>query len=308
MQELRTDELTGTRVIIAPSRATRPGDAVRIDPVAHDVAPATCPFCAGNETMTPPEVARTGPGAPDTPGWRVRVVPNLYPMVGDGVDGAHEVVILSPAHTADFGSLGDTAAIEALTVVRDRAQFHLSHGLVHAQPFVNHGRAGGASIAHPHAQLVALGIVPPRVDGLLDRFATAGRDLVADAIDDTRNRKLVVADGDAVSWCPSASASPFLVRCALRGAGPRFDLAGDDDVAAAAIAVRDAIAAIQRVLGDLAYNVVVNTGPRDDPRPFHWWIDVIPRLTVLAGFELGTGLFVNVVAPEAAARALVDAP
>lgn len=307
MQELRLDEMTGARVLIAPSRATRPGDAVRIDPVAHDVAPATCPFCTGNETMTPPEVMRTGPGAPDTPGWRVRVVPNLYPLVGDGVDGAHEVVVLSPAHTADFGSLGDTAAVEAFTAVRDRARHHLDHGLVHAQPFVNHGRAAGASIAHPHAQLVALGIVPPRVDVLLDRFAAAGVDLVVDAIDDARDRKLVVADTDAVTWCPPASPSPFFVRCATVAAGPRFDLAGDDEISTIALAIRDALAAIQRVLGDLAYNVVVNTGPRDDPRLFHWWVDVVPRLTVIAGFELGAGLFVNVVTPEAAVDALVDA-
>jgi UDPglucose--hexose-1-phosphate uridylyltransferase len=257
--------------------------------------------------MTPPEVARVGPGAPDTPGWRVRVVPNLYPLVGDGVDGAHEVVILSPSHTADLGALDDTAAIEAVCALRDRAHHHLTHGLVHALPFVNHGRAAGASLPHPHAQLVALGIVPPRVDALLDRFTATGHDLVAAAITEARHANLVVADGDVVSWCPPASWSPFLVRCALVATGPRFDLATDDDTAAVAIAVRDVIACIQRVLGDLAYNFVVNTAPRDDPRPFHWWIDVVPRLTVLAGFELGAGLFVNVVEPRAAAAALVDA-
>ena len=307
MEELRVDVLTGAQVIVAPSRATRPGDAVRVERVERDSPSPTCPFCTGNETMTPPEVARTGTGMPNTPGWRVRVVPNLYPMVGDGVDGAHEVVILSPSHTADLGALEDAAAIEAVRVVRDRAHHHLAHGLVHAQPFVNHGHPAGASLPHPHAQLVALDLVPPRVDALLDRFTNESRDLVVSSLDSARHRDLVVADGDAVTWCPEASWSPFLVRCALPAAGPRFDLADDDETATIALAVREAVASIQRVLGDLAYNVVVNTAPRGDSRPFHWWVDVVPRLTVLAGFELGTGMFVNVVPPEAAAGALLDA-
>jgi UDPglucose--hexose-1-phosphate uridylyltransferase len=259
--------------------------------------------------MTPPEVARLGRGAADTPGWRVRIVPNLYPIVGVGIDGAHEVVIMSPSHADDFGALDDATAIDTMVALRDRAHHHLESGLVHAQPFVNHGRTAGASIAHPHAQLVSLAVVPPRVDALLDRFASAGRDLVAAAIDDAKERSLLVGDGGAgaaVSWCPPASWSPFLVRCALPGGGPRFDQADDAALAEAALAMRNAIARIQRVLGDLAYNVVVQSAPRDDPRPFHWWIDVIPRVTVLAGFELATGMFVNVVPAEVAVAALRD--
>src|SRR4051812_8580472 len=104
MQELAVDELTGDQVIFAPARALRP-DTFRVEGTALPPAVASCPFCDGNESETPPEVARIGPGAPETPGWRVRVVPNKYPIVGDGVPGAHEVVILSPAHHADFGML-----------------------------------------------------------------------------------------------------------------------------------------------------------------------------------------------------------
>ena len=104
MQELLVDELTGDRVILAPARALRP-DTFRVHGVQSPPSVARCPFCDGNEHETPPEVARIGPGAPDTPGWHVRVVPNKYPIVGDGVRGAHEVVIFSPAHDADFGAL-----------------------------------------------------------------------------------------------------------------------------------------------------------------------------------------------------------
>jgi UDPglucose--hexose-1-phosphate uridylyltransferase len=311
MQELRRDDLTGTCVILAPSRATRPGDAVRVEPATAPtrepaVAASPCPFCRGYETLTPPEVARTGGGDPETPGWRVRAVPNLYPVVGDGVDGAHEVVILSPSHDADFAALDDDRAVEVFTMLRDRAAHHLARGLRHAQPFINHGRAAGASLPHPHAQLVVLGFVPPRVDMLLDRFARAERDLVAEECNRARGRAYLVTDGPAVVWCPPASWSPFMARVAVPATGSRFDEASDDDVRAAAVAVRDVLSAQKRVLGDFPYNVIIETGPTGDGRPFHWWIDVVPRLTVVAGFELGTGLWVNVVSPDAAAQALRD--
>src|SRR4051794_6215406 len=175
MQELVVDPLTGDRVILAPGRALRP-DTFRVQ---HEPAPPTvadCPFCAGNEHETPPEVARIGPGAPDAPGWRVRVVPNKYPIVGDGVDGAHEVVMLSPGHNADIGRLTIEQAIDVFAALRDRARFHLDRGCAYAQAFVNHGKAAGASIAHPHAQLVALDIVPERVISIVERAGSVLED------------------------------------------------------------------------------------------------------------------------------------
>jgi UDPglucose--hexose-1-phosphate uridylyltransferase len=176
MPELRVDPLTGTPVILAPGRASRPdthrGDAQNNAPRA---AAVNCPFGTGNEHLTPPEVFRTGTGAPDTPGWRARVVPNLYPIVGGELPGAHEVVILSPDHDAPLGQLSDAQATEVFGILRDRASHHLAAGLVHAQPFVNYGRAAGASIEHPHAQLVALGFVPPAVEHGLQLFAAAAR-------------------------------------------------------------------------------------------------------------------------------------
>ncbi len=161
MQQLLVDELTGDTVILAPARALRP-DTFRVeaDPLAASVA--TCPFCRGNEHETPPEVARIGPGTPDTPGWTLRVVPNKFPIVGGGVPGAHEVVIFSPAHDADLGALSETAAADVLVALRDRARVHLANGHAYAQAFVNQGKAAGASIEHPHAQLVALDLVPSR--------------------------------------------------------------------------------------------------------------------------------------------------
>ena len=113
MQQLLVDELTGDRVILAPARALRP-DTFRVHADPLPASDAACPFCLGNEHETPPEVARAGSGAPDTPGWTLRVVPNKYPIVGDGVAGAHEVVVFSPAHDAGFGALSEPQAADVL--------------------------------------------------------------------------------------------------------------------------------------------------------------------------------------------------
>lgn len=302
MQRLVVDALTGEHVILAPARALRPDTfRVTMPALAHRVD--DCPFCPGNEAETPPEVARFGTGAPDTPGWRVRAVPNKFPIVGDGVAGAHEVVMLSPAHDADLAALDDVAVADVFLMLRDRAAFHLAQGCVTTSAFVNSGKAAGASIEHPHAQLVALDVVPPTVITLMQRFADARHDLVAA---DAR-AGATVATGDVDVWCPAASRSPFFLRIALADAQPRFDESDDDALRAIAVATRETLRALHRVLGDPAYNVVVHSAPARDDRAFHWWIDVVPRVTVTAGFELGTGTWVNIVEAETAAAALREA-
>ena len=295
MQQLLVDALTGDQVILAPARALRP-DTFRVPPQPQSSA-AACPFCDGHEGETPPEVMRIGRGAPDTPGWEVRVVPNKYPIVGDGVVGAHEVVILSPTHDADFAQITTQAATNVLFALRDRAAFHLAAGLRYAQPFVNHGKAAGASIAHPHAQLVALDTVPPRVATRLQRFAADAGVLVAD-------QEHFVSEGPAPVWSPRAPSSPYAMRCTLIDGGPRFDQASDDELHAVATALHDTVGRLHTRFGDLAYNLIFETAPRDHTEPFQWWVDIVPRLGVVAGFELGTGVLVNIVAPDAAAAAL----
>ena len=299
MQQLLVDELTGDRVILAPARALRP-DTFRVhaDPLPPSVA--TCPFCRGNEHETPPEVARIGPGEPDTPGWTLRVVPNKYPIVGDGVPGAHEVVIFSPAHDADLGALSETAAADVLLALRDRARFHLAHGLRYAQGFVNQGKPAGASIEHPHAQLVALDTVPPRAQTRLNRFS-------ADAFARDQQHRISDAAAPVVVWCPPASPTPFTVRLALADGGARFDEATDADTTAVAHALRAALRSLRGALGEVPYNVMVESAPRGHGDPFRWWIDVVPRVGVAAGFEIATGLSVNIVPPADAAAALQGA-
>jgi UDPglucose--hexose-1-phosphate uridylyltransferase len=307
MSELRRDELSGRWVLLAPGRAARPTTFAAPAPEAR--ARPACPFCPGNEHETPPEVARTGEGRPDTPGWRVRVVPNLYPIVraNDEGGGAHEVLIFTPEHDRSFGLLSDDGAVEAMTVLRDRVRHHLDEGCAYVQAAVNHGQAAGASIEHPHAQVIALDFVPPAVVAALDRVAGAGDDLVAAAAAAAPGRGLAVVEGPAPVWCPEAASSPYEMRVAHRSTRARFDEATDAEIAVVARALRTAVARLTAVVGDAAYNLVVHTAPPGPVGFFHWYVEVQPRLTVPAGFELGTGVDVNVVAPEDAAVQLREA-
>jgi UDPglucose--hexose-1-phosphate uridylyltransferase len=315
--EWRDDPLTGTATIVASGRAARPDThRYRVAESAR-VAVADCPFCPGNEDRTPPEVARLGPGAPDTPGWRVRVVPNLYPIVGGtagtpaggpaAARGAHEVIVLSPAHHRALGDLDDDGVAEVFGMLRARAARHLSDGCEHVTPFVNHGRTAGASIEHPHAQLLALDVVPPGVRATEERFASARRDLVAEDMVGARARGLVVVDGPAPAWCPWASSWPYEMLVAHRSTRARFDEASDAELDAVARATRDALARLGALLGDVAYNVVVHSASRGGPAGYHWHVRITPRLVVRAGFELATGVGVNTVPPEVAAAELAAA-
>jgi len=334
--EIRHDPLSGRNVIIAPGRAARPhgftahgggppdprrtgkGNGGGGDPGSDggsrsDVARRPdddrvkeregCPFCPGHESMTPPEVARRGPGPADGPGWRVRVVPNLYPFTD-----AHEVVVLSPDHDRAFGALDAPAAAEALAVMRDRTAHHLRRGCAYVQALVNHGRAAGASLPHPHAQVVGLDTVPPEATALAARFDSAGADLVARQSAAAAEGGLVVLDGPAAAWCPAAPAMPYQMTVAHRTAGPRFDEASDAVIGETAAALGGALARLGSAAGDPPYNVIVHTAPPSlTAGTFHWYLEVLPRISVVAAFEYGTGVFVNTVSPDDAAAALREA-
>jgi UDPglucose--hexose-1-phosphate uridylyltransferase len=164
--------------------------------------------------------------------------------------------------------------------------------------------AAGASIEHPHAQLVALDVMPPAVTRAIERFETAGVDLVVADLD-RAGGDLRIIDGPAMVWCPWAASAPYELRIALPSAGPRFDKAADAEVEAVAAAARATLARLASAVGDPPYNFVVHTAaPGANPGSFHWYIEVQPRTTVTAGFEQGTGILVNTVAPERAVQHL----
>jgi UDPglucose--hexose-1-phosphate uridylyltransferase len=306
--ELRRDQLTGEVVLLAPGRAARPHTVRGAVPGSNEAR--RCPFCPGHEADTPPEVARVGAGPPDGPGWRVRAFPNLYPIVGgtegrSGATGDHEVVVLSPDHLRDLGGLDDDQTIDVFGVLRDRSRAHAQAGHAYVQIAVNRGREAGASIEHPHAQVLALDFVPPAVEAAVSRFQAVGTDLVAD--DQVRAEAdggLVLRRGEAGAWCGPSSAAPYEVRVAARGGGARYAAAPDAALIDTALAVRDCVRRLNHLLDAPPYNVVVHDGPRGGDERYHWWVTVLPRLSVPAGFELGTGVLVETVDPRDAAEQL----
>lgn len=341
--QIRIDQLTGSRVILAAGRAERPFDFA-VAPRAAAKAD-NCPFCEGREEQTPPETwaDRPGGGGADTPGWRVRAVPNLYPALagegggpatGDGAfaagadplrassrgpvedlfastraAGAHEVIVHSPRHVTSLAELSEVELGAALGGWRTRMRAHMEAGAAYCQLIVNEGPGAGASLEHSHAQLYALGFVPALVARERERFTahfqrTQGGGLLSDvATEEVRRReRLVAIDDDSMLICPWASRGPFELRLIPRRAAAAFEADGE---AGAAMLARAYVALSERFGATPELNLWVRTAPRGAEQ-FHWHIDISPRLALKAGFELSTGIDVNIWPPEKAAAELRD--
>ncbi len=323
MAEVRVDPLSGLKTVVATDRAARPGAGLTATP-AEPVDPGSDPFLEGHEDQTPPELAAVRPGgsAPDTPGWTVRVVPNRYPALdpespepapqpnrdlftATAARGAHEVVVNAPAPVSSLADLEADHVALAVDVWRDRMRAHAGAAYVHL--LVNERREGGASLPHTHAQLYALDFVPAAIARERERFGayatrTMGGNLLADLVqDEVRRRERVVAiDDEAVLMAPYAARLPYQLMLAPRRARARFE----DDGPTGAALLHDALLRLRRRFGaSPPLNLWVRTAPRGAEH-FCWRIDVVPRLTPLAGLELGTGVHLNVVAPEQAADEL----
>ena len=326
MPEIRIDPLSGAKTIVAGERATRPGGAPRAEP-AEPIAVADDPFAEGHEDRTPPEVhaVRPGGGPPNSTGWTVRVVPNLYPALApDPPDaardanpdlfgsraarGAHELIVNGPQPVTSLADLPADQVVAAVDVWRERMRAHAEAAYVHL--IVNERREAGASLPHTHAQLYALDFVPADVARERERFGahatrTMGGNLLEDLVqEEVRRRERIVAiDDEAVLMAPYGARLPYQLMLAPRRPRPRFE----DDGPTGARLLHDGLERLARALGaSPPLNLWVRTAPRGTDR-FCWRIDVVPRLTHLAGLELGAGVHLNIVAPEAAAAALRDA-
>ncbi|HEY3191984.1 MAG TPA: DUF4921 family protein [Solirubrobacterales bacterium] len=351
LPEVRIDQLTGLRTILSPARADRPFDfgaaATEPDPMAAE----NCPFCEGREDRTPPETwaDRPGGGDPDTPGWRARAVPNLYPALaqswsddseavangaadeglaaaGDPLRatsrgrepdlfrasvaaGFHEVIVHSPRHRTSLGQLDDSELAAAVGAWRTRMREHAERA-AYVQLIVNEGREAGASLEHSHAQLYALGFVPAAVARERERFSsynqhTMGGDLLAEiASEEVRRReRLVAIDDDALLICPWASRSPFELRIVPRNPAPSFERDGEVGLGMLRTALRALDARFDRIPQLNAWTV---TAPRS-AETFHWHLDIAPRIAIRAGFEMSTGVELNIFPPERAAAELREA-
>jgi UDPglucose--hexose-1-phosphate uridylyltransferase len=327
LPELRIDPLSGLKVIVAGERGSRPGAWLDVQP-RPPVDPEQDPFSAGHEDRTPPEVYAL---REDGGGWKVRVVPNLYPALSagepaDGEDplvagrgepdlfakrpafGAHEVIVNAPDPVSSLAELQPGQVETAMFVWRERMRTHADAAYVHI--IVNEGKEAGASLPHTHAQLYALPFVPAAVARERERFSayfdrTQGRNLLEDLLqEEVRRRERVVAiDDEAVALCPFGARVPFHLHVVPRRPAARFS----DDGPLGARMLHQALGRLAAALGALPpLNLWVRTAPRDSEH-FCWRVDIMPRLAQLAGLEIGTGVHLNVLAPEDAARRLREA-
>jgi len=287
------DPLTASRVLITPQRASRPKDS--------DGRGGQCPFCPGAEHLTPPALLTL---PPDTKDWQVRVFKNRYPFfpstASDEAYGIHEVVVETPRHEAVFHELSVNEVARSLRAIRRRMSHHREDPRLRALvAFRNQGMRGGASLEHPHSQLVGLSWIPPRLaretEGFL-RLAEQGRcPLCLDASDPL----IVVEEGSFRAFSPPAPRFPYEVWLAPVHHEPAFTNLKDIELDDLAALLKRILAGLARLVSPLEYNLILHTEPLDDNSgSFHLHLEILPRSDALAGFELGTGLAVNPIGPE----------
>ena len=282
--------MSGREVVVAPARARRPGAGrAAIEPPSADEL-ESCPFCEGREDRTPPESFAVAPAgrAPDTPGWSVRVVPNLYPALE-----RQEVVVSTPRHARSLAELDDAELASVAEAWRARAGTAAEEGFGYVQALLNEGRDAGASLPHAHTQLAWLRDVPPAVAAERTRVGDCGVcELVA------AGENVVVERGGLVVIAHPAGRLPYEL---LIAPGEHEPDGFGDGLGAALALLADAIRRLHAAIGGpVPLNAWLHTGG-------HWHVELLPRLTVMAGLELGAGIYVNAVAPEDAAAALRDA-
>jgi UDPglucose--hexose-1-phosphate uridylyltransferase len=338
MPEVRIDPLSGHRTIVAGERSRRPGGAPTLsdsERAPEPIDPERDPFAEGHEDRTPPELYAVRPGSDvaNSPGWRVRVVPNLYPALapaacgadgtsegeakGDGASellrwlpatGVHEVIVNGPQPVLSLSELPMEQVAVAMDVWRKRMRTH--EQCAYVQLIVNERRQAGASLPHTHSQLYGLQFVPAAVARERERAAeyatrTMGQNLLGDLVaEEVRvGDRIVAIDDEAVLMAPYASRLPFQLMLAPRRPLPRFE----QDGPSGASLLHDGLRRLARHFGaSPPLNLWVRTAPRGAEH-FCWRIDVVPRLTHLAGLELSTDVNLNIVAPEHAAALLREA-
>jgi UDPglucose--hexose-1-phosphate uridylyltransferase len=268
--------------VIAPGRARRPGAFLQVidDPTPEELE--TCPFCAGREDRTPPQTLVLPEDGP----WTVRVVPNLYPALE-----RQEVVVHSPRHVRTVAELTDEELELTAEAWRRRFAAAAGDGFPYVHAMINEGRAAGASLAHSHSQLAWLREPPPAV--AKEPASSAGCP-VCELVG--RDEYAFAAYGEIVAACHPAGRSPFELLIAPRA----HDSEAADDFAGALRLLREAVRRLRRLEGAIPWNAWLHLGA-------HWHVEVLPKLTVFAGLELGAEIYVNVVEPERAAAALRDA-
>lgn len=330
MPEIRKDPVTGRWVIIATDRSRRPADFSRQQVIPR--GGRFCPFCPGNEHKTPPEIlAFRQSGGPNEPGWTLRVVPNKFPALrvegdfdrqGEGLYdkmngiGAHEVIIETPEHALTLSDMPEKRVEDIFWAFRDRIlDLKKDRRMRYVLVFKNHGEAAGATLEHTHSQLIALPVVPRRVqeelEGSRRYYELKERCIFCDIMRQEINTgtRVVLETDNFLVICPYAARFPFEIWILPRRHFSHFE---DSDVPTfrnLAWVVPVVLREIDSVLEHPAYNFMIHTAPLQDPELpyYHWHIELIPKLTKVAGFEWGTGFYINPTPPEESAKFLREA-
>jgi UDPglucose--hexose-1-phosphate uridylyltransferase len=329
MPEIRQDPTTKEWVIIATERGKRPHDFIRRGD-KEELPPfvASCPFCPGNESQTPPEVlAYTESNKASESNWLVRVTPNKYPALVRGVKmkreeesrffrkmdgiGAHEVIIESPYHNRPIPLMNQKEVEDILRAYRERYNALKKDPMIKLIIiFKNHGESAGTSLLHPHSQLVATPVVPMHVRKKYEvataYFDDTGRCIYCDICEDelTAEKRIVLKTDKFVVFHPFASRSAFETWIAPRRHLSSFGNIPTEDIPDLASMLQISLLKIYKSLNNPDFNFVIHTAPVDDESKSYylWHIQIIPRLTTVAGFEIGSGIFINTSLPEETAE------
>jgi UDPglucose--hexose-1-phosphate uridylyltransferase len=327
MPELRKDPIIGRWVIISTERGRRPSEFLAEETRARS---GFCPLCEGNEDKTPSEVfaIRENGSQPDSPGWTLRVVPNKFPALkvegdlnrqGEGLYdkmngvGAHEVVIETPKHDETLSTITVDRVAMVLTTYSERiADLARDQRVRHILVFKNYGAAAGASLEHSHSQIVALPVVPKRVseeiDGAKAYYEYKDRCVFCDIIRQEIEYKarIIGENRGAIALTPFASRFPFETWILPRDHSAYFHHMQPAQYEDVASLLSDTLRRIHSVLPGSPYNFMLHTNHvnEKDEAPYHWHIEIIPKLTKVAGFEWGTGFYINPTPPEEAAKYL----
>jgi UDPglucose--hexose-1-phosphate uridylyltransferase len=331
LPELRKDPVTGRWVIISTDRQKRPTD-FHLER-AKIITGEHCPFCPGREDMTPREVraVRHNGSAPNSPGWDLRVVPNLFPALqvegtldreGEGLFdrmngiGAHEVIIETPDHAKTLATMSEMEIERVLWAYRERmADLKQDRRFRYILVFKNHGAPAGATLEHSHSQVIALPIVPDfvreEIEGSRRHYRDKERCVFCDIIrqEVSAGRRVIHENADIVAIAPYAPRFPFETWLLPRSHGSRFEDASRQQYESLARMLKTVLMRIDRTLESPAYNMIIHSSPFSEETAdfYHWHIELIPKLTRTAGFEWGTGFYINPTSPEEAAQVLRNA-
>lgn len=330
MPELRRDPIIGRWVIIATERSKRPVDFEHEKEVTDQ---KHCPFCQGNESKTPPEILayRANGSKPNESGWWIRVVPNKYPALqvegalnrtGEGMYdkmngiGAHEVIIESPDHLKSMADFEVKHMEEVLWAYRDRiVDLKKDTRFEYILIFKNHGYAAGASLFHTHSQLIATPIVPKRVNeevaGSRKYYDYKERCVYCDIVKQEISAKirLISEDDSFIAIAPFAARFPFETWIMPKRHASSFEDIQKKDISQLAVVMKDILQRMNKILVNPPYNFILHNSPlnMNNLPYYHWHIEIIPKLTRVAGFEWGTGFHINPTLPEDATKYLREA-